>query len=95
MQDCHITDGSTAYLFPEWDVRQQAFDGSRSVSTDNFRKMIKRAVAGIGLEPSAFSGHSGRAGGVTDAFNAGVAYATVKRFGRWRSDTVLLYYRDE
>ncbi len=95
MEECHIKDGSTAYLFPEWDVRQQAFDGTRSVRTDNFRKMIKRAVASIGLEPSAFSGHSCRAGGATDAFNAGVAYATVKKFGRWRSDTVLLYYRDE
>jgi hypothetical protein len=27
--------------------------------------------------------------------NAGVPYATVKKFGRWRSDSVLLYYRDE
>ena len=95
IQDCHISDGSTAYVFPAWDERKQAFDSSKSVCTDIFRKMIKRAVASIGLEPAAFSGHSCRAGGATDAFNAGVAYATVKKFGRWRSDTVLLYYRDE
>jgi len=95
MQECNISDGSTAYLFPEWEERNQAFNGRKSVCTDNFRKMIKRAIASIGLEPAAFSGHSCRAGGATDAFNAGVAYATVKKFGRWRSDTVLLYYRDE
>jgi hypothetical protein len=95
MLECHIPDGSTAYLFPEWEERSHAFNCRKSVCTDNFRKMLKRAVASIGLEPSTFSGHSCRAGGATDAFNAGVAYATVKKFGRWRSDTVLLYYRDE
>ncbi len=95
IQDLGIVDGSIAYLFPAWEERMGALDASRFISTDDFRKMIKRAVASIGLDATAFSGHSCRAGGATDAFNAGVPYATVKKFGRWKSDTVLLYYRDE
>jgi len=84
-----------AYLFPHWDERRQAFDSTRVISTDAFRKMIKKAVSSIGLDPTMFSGHSCRAGGATDAFNEGVPYAVVKKFGRWKSDIVLIYYRDE
>jgi len=94
-RDQNIRDSSTEYVFPQWDNRQQAFVHDKCISTDQMRKMIKSAVKSIGLEAREFSGHSCRAGGATDAFNAGVPYATVKKFGRWRTDTVLIYYRDE
>jgi hypothetical protein len=93
--DMNIREGSTSYVFPRWDERKQAFDRKRFASTDQFRRYIKKAVESVGMPPSEYSGHSCRAGGATDAFNAGVPYATVKKFGRWKSDTVLLYYRDE
>ena len=95
IRDINVQNGSTDYLFPIWVERKGAFDKSRCVSYRTFNEMIKQSVTYIGLEAAAFSGHSCRAGGATDAFNAGVPYATVKKFGRWRSDSVLLYYRDE
>ena len=60
-----------------------------------YRRLIKRGVASIGLEAARFSGHSPRAGGATDMFAAGVPYYVIKKYGRWVSDTALIYYRCE
>ena len=60
-----------------------------------FRRLIKRGVASIGLDVTRFSGHSARAGGATDLFAAGVPYYVIKKYGRWTSDTALIYYRCE
>ena len=91
----NLKDSSTEFVFPHWDSRRNSFVRDKCLSSDLFRKMVKDAVESIGLKREDFSGHSCRAGGATDAFNAGVPYAAVKKFGRWRSDTVLEYYRDE
>ena len=56
--------------------------------------MIKFSVERIGLSGGNFAGHSLRAGGATDLFAAGVPYPVIKKFGRWKSDAALLYYRD-
>ena len=47
------------------------------MSTAQFRSYIKLAVQSIGLDPSRFAGHSLRAGGATDLFNANVAYPII------------------
>jgi len=60
-----------------------------------FRKLIKSSVASIGLNPDLFNGHSARAGGATDLFAADTPYYVVKKYGRWRSDAALIYYRCE
>ena len=67
----------------------------RKASEKSFRKLIKSTVASIGLNPNHYSGHSCRAGGATDLFAAGVQYYVVKKYGRWTSDTALIYYRCE
>ena len=45
------------------------------------RKLSKYAVGLAGYSPLSYSGHSMRAGGATDLFNAGVAYPVIKKFG--------------
>jgi hypothetical protein len=47
------------------------------------------------LDPRQYSGHSFRAGGATDLFTARVPYNIIKKFGRWKSDAAMKYYRDE
>jgi hypothetical protein len=67
---------------------------TKLVSKDWLRKYIKRCVLLIGLNPKIFSGHSLRAGGATDLFIANVPYPIIKKFGRWKTDCALIYYRD-
>ena len=57
--------------------------------------MIREALTRAGLDGKQYGAHSLRAGGATDLFRAGVYYPTIKKFGRWNSDTALIYYRDQ
>jgi len=65
------------------------------MSTSQLRSRIKGAINAIGRDPTRFGGHSLRAGGATDLIRARVPYPSIKKFGRWKSDTALIYYRDE
>jgi integrase len=65
------------------------------MSTSQLRSRIKGAISAIGRDSTRFGGHSLRAGGATDLFRARVPYPSIKKFGRWKSDTALIYYRDE
>ena len=78
-----------ALLFPS------PVNPNTTVSESWYRKHLKNLVASIGLDPSLYSGHSGRAGGATDLFNSNVAYCFIKLFGRWKSDVALSYYRNK
>jgi hypothetical protein len=68
---------------------------NKSITTSQLRSRIKSAVVAIGRDPTRFGGHSLRAGGATDLFRAKVPYPSIKKFGRWKSDAALIYYRDE
>ena len=76
-------------------VRDNVLYPLKKASEESFRQLIKSTVASIGLDPNLYSGHSCRAGGATDLFAAGVPYYVVKKYGRWSSDTALIYYRCE
>jgi hypothetical protein len=80
-------------LFPK--VRYNNITWSVHCHLTWFRRFIKKSVKLIGLDPKRFSGHSLRAGGATDLFVARVPYPFIKKFGRWKSDAALIYYRDE
>jgi hypothetical protein len=56
---------------------------------------IKYLVRSVGLQPDFYSTHSLRAGGATDLLRANVPLEVIKKAGRWRSDEVLKYLRDE
>ena len=83
----------TSFLFPSF--KNKKLDWNCCRPTSQLRYAIKRAVRLIGLNPDFYSGHSLRAGGATDLFRANVSYANIKKFGRWKSDAALIYYRDE
>jgi hypothetical protein len=70
-------------------------DWGKLLQTSQFRSLIRQAVAATGRDSSLYSGHSLRAGGATDLFRAGALYPNIKKFGRWKSDTALIYYRDK
>ena len=72
------------------------FDFNRNGSIEWWRKRsIPHLVQLVGLDPSQYSGHSLRAGGATDLFTARVPYNIIKKYGRWKSDAALKYYRDD
>ena len=56
--------------------------------------VTRLAIASVGLDPSAFSGHSYRAGAATSAGNAGFEDWELKMMGRWNSDAYNLYLRN-
>jgi hypothetical protein len=47
----------------------------------------------LGLAESDYSGHSFRKGATTDAMNNGIPEHDVRIMGRWKSDSVKLYYK--
>ena len=69
------------------------FSGARTASVSSLRLLVKAVVVTAGFDPSMFSGHSLRAGGATDLFASRVPYYTIKKMGRWRSETALIYFR--
>lgn len=87
--------GPESALFPSLHGSGSFAKGSATISTDWLRLRIKAAVAAIGLNPAEYSGHSLRAGGATDLFVARVPLYVIKKKGRWASDAVMVYYRDE
>jgi hypothetical protein len=52
-------------------------------------------LTSLNLDSSNYSLHSFRAGGATDLFKVGVPYPKIQKYGRWKSDAALVYYRDE
>jgi len=82
-----------SFLFPA--IIRGVIVYSQPMSGDYLRQLIKSCVAGLGLNPARFSGHSLRAGGATDLFAACVPYWVIKKMGRWKSDAALKYYRSE
>ena len=58
-------------------------------------KDFRDALVGAGLDGKAFSLHSGRRGGATEAVKNGCDLLTLKRQGRWRSDSCPQLYVDD
>lgn len=69
--------------------------GVGSLSGDAVRQVIKRRVAAAGLDPTEFSGHSPRAGFVTEALRHGAtAHAIMRQTGHRDPATVEVYARE-
>ena len=62
-----------------------------STTTPNTR--LKQWLTRIGVDPTEFGSHSGRAGGTTAATRHGVPVHKLMRHGNWRSDAVFVYMR--
>ena len=88
-----LWDKPNSFVYPAF-VRGK-LDWSLSLSTTQLCVLITSATKRIGADPSRFANHSLHAGGATDLFRCGVYYPTLKKFGRWKTDTALIYYRDD
>lgn len=95
----HLWDQPDMYIFPyhfKGNKGQAAyFDFRMRASVKWWDGRIKSIASLLNLDPKRISKHSLRAGGATDLFVSGVAYSTIKKYGRWKSDAALLYYREE
>jgi site-specific recombinase XerD len=63
---------------------------SRQVFVDKVQRLVVQA----GLEGD-FAGHSFRSGGACDLWAENVPLAAIQRMGRWKSECIMLYLRDE
>lgn len=61
------------------------------LTCSHLRRAFCAIVSALGYPPRSYSLHSLRAGGATDAYNAGVDYLHVKRHGTWTSDSFWSY----
>ena len=60
---------------------------NKPLSYTRVREVLLEALTAIGLEARAFGTHSLRAGGATEAANAGIPDRLFKKHGRWKSDS--------
>jgi hypothetical protein len=93
LKELGIADQPDALLFPSRSGKAWVWD--KTLSDSWLRGIVKRTAAALGMDPSAYSTHSLRAGGATDLFVARVPYFAIKKMGRWKSDSAMLYYRCE
>ena len=66
--------------------------GDRALDGGSVARVVKRAAARAGLDPSAYSGHSLRAGFATQAARAGAHERAIMRHTRHKSERVLREY---
>jgi integrase len=70
--------------------------GQAALSDRTVARIVKKVVGAVGLQVSDFSGHSLRAGFITDALDRGVDYFTImKQSGHAKVDTLKEYDRRE
>jgi integrase len=70
--------------------------GQAALSDRTVARIVKKVVGAVGLQVSDFSGHSLRAGFITDALDRGVDYFTImKQSGQKKVDTLKEYDRRE
>lgn len=81
------------HLFPHIDKRRKVVNYHKSITYRKWLWTIKFYYAKLGL--TGYTGHSYRAGGATDLLANGVSIQDVQKFGRWKSNAVLVYYKAE
>jgi len=88
------------YIFPKVILPTKSYpniklDFRQKVEKSWFWKSISKMLQSLNYDSDEFSVHSFRAGGATDLFSIGIPYPKIKKYGRWKSDAALVYYRDE
>ena len=78
-----LGDKPTAPFFPSY------------VTTSWLRSQLKQLAHRHGINPSWIGNHSLRSGGATDLFCSNIPQWVIMKFGRWNSNAVLLYQRDD
>ena len=70
------------------------FRGGILVQPLNFRKTLKQMIYLAGLDQSYYSTHSLRAGRSCDLLKLGFSVETIKKLGRWHSNSVYAYLKN-
>jgi len=65
------------------------------LSKNTFNHIVKDRLFAIGITDGAFGGHSCRAGGATEAARHRIETRLIMRHGRWKSNAVNIYIRDD
>ncbi len=65
-----------------------------ALSAATLRCLIKEETGKIGLDPKEYGGYSTRSGGATTMIKNGVELRVLQKHGRWKSDAVFVYLRD-
>lgn len=73
---------------------------ARELTAADINRAIKHAVTALqlakqGLSPNQVSSHSLRAGGTMAMYLNGVPHDTIRKMGRWTSDTFLMYIHEQ
>ena len=73
---------------------------SRELTAADVNRAIKHAVTALrletnGLTPAQVGSHSLRAGGAMAMYLNGVPHDTIRKMGRWASDTFLMYVHEQ
>lgn len=92
LQKLHTKPGNRALFAAEIGNRGK---GATPVSKPAYIDWIRKTLTAAGVPQAAdYTGHSGRAGGATDLFRAGIPARLIQLAGRWRSEAYLIYIRD-
>ena len=59
----------------------------------HFRSMLKAMIAKSGINAQAYSTHCLRSGRALDLMKLGLSIKTIKKLGRWKSNTVYAYLK--
>ena len=70
------------------------FSDGAPVQSKHVRRMLKRLLKGLKLNPKFYNTHSFRIGRATDLDKFGFSIDSIKALGRWRSNTVYNYIRN-
>lgn len=76
-------------------ITQAGRIGRAGLSGRAIAEIVKKRATEVGLDPDKFSGHSMRAGFVTQAFRAGADSNSIRRQTGHKSDTMLSIYQRE
>ena len=69
------------------------FGDKKPVTGDRARKLLKRIIQTLGLEPCFYDMHSFRMDRTSDLIKYNYSIEEVKRMGRWRSNVIYKYIR--
>jgi hypothetical protein len=70
------------------------FQFNQCISKKWYERRLDAMLTAVGEVPTLYSLHSLRAGGATELFLSGASMAVVQIYGRWKSESALIYFRD-
>ena len=81
--------------FEEEDDPLFIFKDNRGAKPDQFQRVLHKAIKNIGLDETLYNSHSLCVDRSCDLYKDGMEINTIKKFGRWKSNTVYEYLKQE